>query len=179
MALSGIRRRDEAMLSAHSFGGYLKAASVHGRGRGKMVKLVRIAAFTALLSAPALGQTSAQDSIPDLRGTWKGQSESVVFGAGAHPHHRSGSHEGATRFTSQTFTMTIDQQDGRRFSGTFASDRHRETLVGVVSRSGTIFIVDDDGYNLATLFAPNRLEMCYLHLSAASRAASCTEFTKQ
>jgi hypothetical protein len=73
----------------------------------------------------------------------------------------------------------IDQQDGRRFSGTFASDRHRETLIGVVARSGTIFIVDDDGYNLATLFAPNRLEMCYLHLSAGSRAASCTAFTKQ
>ena len=75
--------------------------------------------------------------------------------------------------------MTIDKQDGRRFTGTFSSERHSETLIGVVSRSGTIFMVDDDGYNVATLLAPNRLEMCYLHLSAASRVASCTEFTKQ
>jgi hypothetical protein len=42
-----------------------------------MVKLLRIAAFTALLSAPALGQTPAQGSIPDLRGTWKGESEAA------------------------------------------------------------------------------------------------------
>jgi hypothetical protein len=75
--------------------------------------------------------------------------------------------------------MTIDKQDGRRFTGTFSSERHSETLIGVVSRNGTIFMVDDDGYNVATLLAPNRLEMCYLHLSAASRVASCTEFTKQ
>src|SRR4051812_30952698 len=105
--------------------------------------------------------------------------ESVVFGAGAHPHHGSGQQEGATRFTSKSFTMTIDKQDGRRFSGTFSSERSTETVIGVVSRSGSIFMVDDDGYDAGTLLAPNRLEMCYLHLSAASRVASCTEFTKQ
>src|SRR5215212_703784 len=105
--------------------------------------------------------------------------ESVVFGAGDHPHHGSGQQEGATRFTSKSFTMTIDKQDGRRFSGTFSSERSTETVVGVVSRSGTIFMVDDDGHNVGTLLAPNCLEICYLHLSAASRVASCTEFTKQ
>ena len=75
--------------------------------------------------------------------------------------------------------MTIDKQDGRRFSGTFSSERSTETVIGVVSRSGAIFMVDDDGHNVGTLLAPNRLEICYLHLSAASRVASCTEFTKQ
>jgi hypothetical protein len=144
-----------------------------------LFKLTWIVTFTGLMSAPVLAQTPAQGSIPDLRGTWKGESESVVFGAGAHPHHGSGPHEGATRFTSRTFTMTIDQQDGRRFSGTFSSDRDKETIIGVLSRSGTIFMVDDDGYDVATLLAPNRLEMCYLHLSSASRVASCTEFTRQ
>ena len=124
-------------------------------------------------------QTPAQGSIPDLRGTWKGESESVVFGAGAHPHHGGAPREDATRFTSKPFTMTIDKQDGRRFSGAFSSERSTERVIGVVSRSGTIFMVDDDGYDVATLLAPNRLEMCYLHLSAASRVASCTEFTKQ
>jgi hypothetical protein len=32
---------------------------------------------------------------------------------------------------------------------------------------------------LGTLLAPNRLEGCYAHFSAATRVASCTEFTKQ
>jgi hypothetical protein len=144
-----------------------------------MLKLTWIVTFAGLVSAPVLAQTPAQGSIPDLRGTWKGESESVVFGAGDHTHHGSDPRENATRFTSKTFTMTIDKQDGRRFSGTFSSERHTETVIGVVSRSGTIFMVDDDGYDVATLLAPNRLEMCYLHLSAASRVASCTEFTKQ
>ena len=72
-----------------------------------------------------------------------------------------------------------DKQDGRRFSGTFSSEHHTETFIGVVARSGTIFRVDHDGYAVGILLAPNRWESCYLHLSAASRVASCTEFTKQ
>ena len=144
-----------------------------------MSKLAWIVTLIGLIGMPVLAQTPAQGPIPDLRGTWKGESESVVFGAGNHPHHGSGQRESETRFTSQTFTMTIDKQDGRRFAGTFSSQRSTETVIGVVSRSGTILMVDDDGYDVGTLLAPNRLEMCYLHLSAASRVASCTEFTKQ
>jgi hypothetical protein len=144
-----------------------------------MMKLAWIVTFAGLMGAPVLAQTPTQGSIPDLRGTWKGESESVVFGAGNDPHHGSGPREDATRFTSKPFTMTIDKQDGRRFSGTFSSERHTETFIGVVARSGTIFRVDHDGYAVGTLLAPNRWESCYLHLSAALRVASCTEFTKQ
>jgi hypothetical protein len=143
-----------------------------------MSKLAWMIAVVGFVGAPVLAQTPAQGSIPDLRGTWKGQSESVVFGAGNHPHH--GSHqEGMTRFTSQPFTMIIDKQDGRRFSGTFSSGRHTETIIGVIPRDGRIVMVDDDGYSFGTLLAPSRLEGCYAHLPAGARVASCTEFTKQ
>ena len=47
-----------------------------------MLKLASCALFVAVLAAPALAQTA----IPDLRGTWKGQSESIVMGAG-NAHH--------------------------------------------------------------------------------------------
>jgi hypothetical protein len=80
------------------------------------------------------------------------------------------------RLTSVPFTLTIDKQDGRRFSGTFSSARSTETVIGVISRTGTLFL---DGYDFATLLGPNRMEMCYLHLAADSRIASCTELTKQ
>jgi hypothetical protein len=83
------------------------------------------------------------------------------------------------RSTSVPFTLTIDKQDGRRFSGTFSSARSTETVIGVISRAGTIYMVDDDGYDSGTLLAPNRMELCYLHLSAATRIASCTELIKQ
>ena len=137
-----------------------------------MSKLAWIIALAAL-SAPAAAQTA----FPDLRGTWKGESELIVMGgAGHHPAPQAAA---APRLSSVPFTLVIDKQDGRRFSGTFTSPRHNETVIAVISRSGTIFLVDDDGYNLGTVLSPNRIELCYMHLSAAARIASCTELTKQ
>jgi hypothetical protein len=40
-------------------------------------------------------------------------------------------------------------------------------------------MVDSEGYTLGTILAPNRLELCYMHVSVAARIASCTELTKQ
>ena len=77
------------------------------------------------------------------------------------------------------FTMTVDKQDGRRFSGTFSSARGNDKFVAVISRNSTIFLVDDDGYTVGTMLAPNRMELCYMHLSQATRLASCSEMTKQ
>jgi hypothetical protein len=114
---------------------------------------------------------------PDLRGTWKGESESIILGGG-NPHHAAPS-SNTPRLNSVAFTMTIDKQDGRRFSGTFSSPRGTEAIIAIVSRSGNIYMVDDDGYNVGTMLAPNRMELCYLSQAAASRIASCTELTKQ
>jgi hypothetical protein len=123
------------------------------------------------LAAPAAAETA----IPDLRGTWTGESQSIVLGGT--PHHPK--EAGEPRLTSVAFKLVIDKQDGRRFSGTFSSARHSETVIAVISRSGTIFMVDDDGYDVATLLAPDRMEICYLHLSPVSRIASCTELSRQ
>ena len=136
-----------------------------------MSKLAWIAMLAAL-SAPAAAETA----IPDLRGTWKGESQSIVLGGNTH-HPAAQASE--PRLTSIPFTLVIDKQDGRRFSGTFSSARHSETVIAVISRSGTIYMVDDDGYDVATLLAPDRMEVCYLHLSSAARIASCTELTRQ
>jgi len=141
----------------------------------KFARIVTLAAFAAApaaLSAPAAADTA----ISDMRGTWKGDSHSVVLGGG--PHHPD-ARSGEPRFTSVPFTLIIDKQDGRRFSGTFSSGQHSETVIAVVSRAGTIFMADDDGYNAGTMLASDRMEICYIHSSAAKRIASCTELTKQ
>jgi len=138
-----------------------------------MSKLAWIVVF-ATLSAPAAAQQSA---IPDLRGTWKGNSESIVLGAG-NPHHAA-QPTTESRLNSVPFTVTIDKEDGRRFSGTFSSPRTNEKIIGVVSRSNSIIVVDDDGYTVGTVLAPNRMEWCYMRQSQADRVASCTELTKQ
>ena len=139
-----------------------------------MSKLAWIVVLAAI-SAPAAAEPAVPE-VPDLRGTWKGESQSIVLGG--NPHHPT-AHAGEPRLTSVPFTLVIDKQDGRRFSGTFSSARHSETVIAVIARSGSIFMVDDDGYDVATMLAPNRMELCYLHLSLASRIASCTELTKQ
>jgi hypothetical protein len=130
-------------------------------------------AVLTVLASPATAQTA----IPDLRGTWKGESESVVLG-GTHPHHPA-TQAPEPRFTSVPFTLVIDKQNGRRFSGMFSSARGSEPLIAVIARNGTILAVDDDGFVNGSMLAPNRMEFCYLQLTPAARVASCLELTKQ
>jgi hypothetical protein len=138
-----------------------------------MSKVHWIVVSAMLAALPAAAQTA----IPDLRGNWKGESESIVLGAG-NPHH-SPTPADEPQLRSVSFSLTIDEQDGRRFSGSFSSARSTEKVIGVISRSGAIFVADDEGYTHGTMLAPNRMEWCYLHVSSAARIASCLELTKQ
>jgi len=136
-------------------------------------KLACISILAVLATVPATAETA----IPDLRGTWTGESETIVLGRG-NPHHRA-KPSAQPRLNSVAFTMTIDKQDGRRFSGTFSSARGSEKVIAVVSRSGAIYLIDDDGYSVGTMLAPNRMELCYMLQSPATRIASCTELIKR
>jgi hypothetical protein len=137
----------------------------------KLAWIVPLAALTAVTAA------GAETATPDVRGTWKGKSESIVQGAG-NPHHASPK-AASPRLNSIEFTMTVKEQDGRRFSGTFSSVRGNDPIIAVISRTGAIYMVDDDGYTVGSMLAPNRMELCYMHLSPKSRVASCVEMTKQ
>jgi hypothetical protein len=136
------------------------------------VSALGILAIAAPITAPAFAQTK----IPDLRGTWKGDSESIVLGGG-NAHHSPTVQEPELR--SVPFTLTVDKQDGRRLSGTFSSTRGSSKVVAVVSRSGTVLLADTEGFSLGTMLAPDRMELCYLKHSAEARVASCVELTKQ
>ena len=130
-----------------------------------------LAMFAAL---PAL----ADNAIPDLRGTWKGEAEASVTGA---PNPRfGGTADSPTRFAGIPLTLVIDKQQGRAFSGTVSSPLQTgEPLNGVISRTGAVYYVDTDGYVIGNILAPNKLEVCYLQTSPTGRIASCTELTKQ
>jgi len=119
----------------------------------------------------------AQTAIPDLRGTWKGDSESIIIGPG-NPHHHVATAAATPRLESIPFTLKIDKQDGRRISGTFSSALGSEQVIAVISRSGKIYLIDDDGYSMAELLAPDRMEICYMMQSPETHIASCTELIK-
>jgi hypothetical protein len=138
---------------------------------------MRVSGWIVTCAALAATPAMAQSSFADLRGTWKGESESILVDSG-NPHH-PGPPRSEPRLTSVPFTMTIDNQAGRRFSGIFASPRATETIIGVITRAGTLLMVDTDGYSYGTLLGPNRLELCYLQIASHGRVASCTEMTKQ
>jgi hypothetical protein len=135
-------------------------------------------AWIVVLSGLSFANTAAaQSGIPDVRGTWRGESESIVQGVG-NPHH-AGTATPAPRLNSIAFTLAVDMQNGRRFSGTFSSARGNDPVIAVISRNGTIHMVDDDGFTTGTMLAPNRMELCFLARTSTSRIASCTELTKQ
>ena len=138
-----------------------------------MAKLAWILA-AALTAATA---AAAQNAIADLRCTWKGESESIVLGGGNAHHATTAANEPELR--SLPFTLTIDKQDGRLFSGTFSSARGGSKVVAVMSRSGAIFLADADGFSNGTMLAPDRMELCYLKHVPEARIASCVELTKQ
>jgi hypothetical protein len=140
-----------------------------------MAKLAWIVVPCAMLTVATAAL--AETAVPDMRGTWKGKSESIVQGAG-NTHHASPKPV-SPRLNSIEFTMVVKEQDGRRFSGTFSSARGNDPVIAVISRNGSIFMVDDDGYTVGSVLAPNRIELCYMQLSPKSRVASCTEMTKE
>jgi hypothetical protein len=108
----------------------ISAVQQSERRSATMAKVARLVMFAALAMLPAM-PAAAQTAVPDLRGTWKGESESILLGGG-NPHHAPTQNEPHLR--SVTFTLTVDNQDGRRFSGTFSSARSSEKIVAVISR---------------------------------------------
>jgi hypothetical protein len=135
-----------------------------------------IGVLALLTAASASAQTAALS--PDLRGTWKGESEAIIMGNGG-AHHPPAQQGPEPQLTSVALTLTIDRQEGRRFSGTLASARSREVILGVVTRTGTLLMADDDGYDFATLLAPDQMELCYLHSEASGRVAFCVQLARQ
>ena len=131
----------------------------------------------ALIALATVSTAAAQSALPDLRGTWKGESQSIVLGGG-HAHHAVTS-ASEPELPSVAFTLTIDKQDGRRFSGIFSSPRGGSKVVAVMSRGGTIFLADAEGFSNGTMLAPDRMELCYLKHGPDARIASCVELTKQ
>ncbi len=95
--------------------------------------------FFWILALAALAATlaAARGSNSDLRGTWRGESETVIVGEGN--THPSAAAAEEPEFRSVAFTLIVGKQEDRRFSGIFASARGGYRVVAVISRTRTIF----------------------------------------
>ena len=118
----------------------------------------------ALVGAAATG-ARAQDTVPDLKGTWTGKGKSIVFGT--HQHH-PGSQTPADppRVRDIDATHTVEGQDGRLAWGRSSSavaDTKEPFAWAIASDNRNIVGADMDGYFRITLTAPDRMEKCYVH----------------
>ena len=121
----------------------------------------------------------AAKAVPDLLGSWVGASNSAVIGGGQ--HHPEGG-DGEIRFRRVEFTLTIDRQEGRNFSGTFASGSYREAVVGALAADLTTGVMADlDGQMSFRLVGKKRMEMCYTHSGAnyPTKVAACNELKRR
>jgi hypothetical protein len=118
----------------------------------------------ALVGAAATA-ASAQEPVPDLKGTWTGKGRSIVFGSNLH-HPGAQAAADAPRVRDIEATYVVDGQEGRvawgRSSSTVANTQEPFAWA-IASDNRSIVGADMDGYFIITLMTPDRMEKCYVH----------------
>lgn len=135
--------------------------------------------FLALLAVAVMSLCAAtafaQSGLPQLVGTWRGPCEVVLEKSG---------------FTTQDVEFVILKQQGHLFTGVkkYIKEPKRikteEKFTGVVLDDGkSIYFSDSDaGYNFATLTAPDKLQIVYIHDGLGNKQAPMASYitlTKQ
>lgn len=118
-----------------------------------------------LALAGAVTAARAQDTTPDLKGTWSGKGKSIVFGHNPH-HPGSETVTSPPRVRDFEFTFVVEGQDGQLAWGhSFSSAaKTNEPFAWAISADNTSIVgADTDGYYQLTVMAPDRIEMCYAH----------------
>lgn len=132
-----------------------------------------------IVLALAFASPAAAQQWPDLLGTWKGTSRSVVSGVGG---HFTGEHDDKPRFAEVELTIEWTAQDQGRYIGTITSNNHTEGKLGVISADGTsLLTVDHDGQSVGRLIDENAFELCYAQTSHSDEqmVVSCVTFIRQ
>lgn len=121
----------------------------------------------------------AQQPYPDLKGKWIGPGQSVTLGK---TDHWPNTGETEPVFREGSWTVSIDRQEGNRFTGShgLTGGTRRDMILGVIrGDQKTILMVDDDGTFYATLTAPDMMEMCRTEITFNSHLVGCRQLTHQ
>lgn len=124
-----------------------------------------------VLAGPAM----AQESWPDLVGTWVGTSRAIVT---ANSGHYTGGQGEQPRFVSSELVVTFTQQDRGRYIGTITSAGHTEPKLMVVAEDRkTLRTTDNDGTSVGTILDANSFELCYAQNNPS--VVSCVVFRRR
>jgi hypothetical protein len=133
------------------------------------------AACSAALSLSAM----AQQSYPDLKGTWIGPGQSITQGK---TDQWPMSEESGPVFREGSWTVIIDRQEGNRFTGIqgLTGGARRDQLLGVIrADQKTILMIDDDGTFYTVLTGPDMMEMCRTEITFNSHIVGCRQLTRK
>jgi hypothetical protein len=117
----------------------------------------------ALLSVVTAAR--AQDAIPDIKGTWSGKGQSIVFGNNPH-HPGSQTVTSPPRVRDFDFTFVVEGQDhqlawGYSFSAVAAD--HVPFAWAISADNKSIIGANTHGNFQMTVMSPDHIEMCYSH----------------
>jgi hypothetical protein len=126
--------------------------------------IVRYFAF-ALALVSVVSAARAQDAIPDLKGTWSGKGQSIVFGNNPH-HPGSQTVSDPPRVRDFDFTFVVDGQGGRLawgYSFSSVAATHVPFAWAISGNNKSIIGANTHGNFQMTIMSPDRIEMCYSH----------------
>jgi hypothetical protein len=125
---------------------------------------VRFLAF-ALALICLMASARAQDAIPDLKGTWSGKGQSIVFGNNQH-HPGSQTLSDPPRVRDFNFTFVVEGQDGHLawgYSFSSLSATHVPFAWAISANNKTIIGSNTHGNFQMTVTSPDRVDACYSH----------------
>jgi len=127
---------------------------------GRLVLAVLMASAAAVI----VHVVHAQNGIPDLKGTWTGKGNAIVFGNNAH-HPGSQTSTDPPRVHEIEAKYVIDGQDGHLVwgrSSSAAANTQEPLAWAIAGDNKTIYGADADGYYHIALITPDRMEKCYM-----------------
>jgi hypothetical protein len=139
--------------------------------------------FVLTVLAAAAAAAHAQDSIPDLRGTWSGKGKTIVFGNNPY-HPGSQTPADAPRVGDIEVTHVVEGQDGRLawgHSSSTVADTKEPFAWALSTDNESIVGADMDGYFHISMLSADSMEKCYVHNGTGptrSIVAGCYEMRR-
>ena len=140
----------------------------------RTIAKISLAGFFAVAFA---GATLAQDTYPDLKGTWLGKGSAIVVGA---PKHHEKTPPNTPRLSEQTFTFVITDQKGDRFWGTIESPKGKELIIGILAPDKKrVLVATTAGTAEGTLVDANTFDWCYDQHTKEATLLACNTVRRQ
>ena len=131
-----------------------------------------------IVTAISLTVAKAVDAVPDLVGVWSGKVEAGV--SHGIQGHEPTVHEPTFGNYELTFTLTIEEQEGRAFTGVWSSPDHAEAIFGVIRRDNeNLIMVDEDSHFDGILLSPTSMELCLAETHGEAMGTWCLFMEKQ